>query len=117
VDKLQVRACAVYPGHHDPIGYGFDSDDENPALFVAGVAFETWHGFTEDERHGVSFGLFPSSKIQAAEARLGDARDRTRKFAVAMMEIAAHTRAISLSALSKVQRGRYASGREAVRRA
>ncbi len=117
--KLQVRAAACYPGHHDPVGCYFDDDAENPEAYFAGVAFELWSKLDENERAGVRFGMFPAEKFRLAEAKL-DARDRVRLLSVAVMEIAAHTpKGISLASLSKVQRakGRYGSGRSGVREA
>ena len=108
VSEFQVRAVACYPGHHDPLSAFFDSDEENPQQFVAGVALSVWARLDENERTGVRFGLFPAAKTEAGIARLvsspsvrlGDAH---RLLSVAIMEKAAHTpKGISLASLGRV---------------
>jgi hypothetical protein len=112
VAEFQVRAVAVYPGHHDPLSAFFDSDEENPGQFIAGVALSVWARLDANERKGVTFGLFPAEKTQAGIERLAGIRDAHRLLSVALMEKAARTPAgISLASL-----GRVAGRRKAVAR-
>jgi hypothetical protein len=55
-------------------------------------AAELWPNFTDSEKHGIRFGLFPRHKMEQAEAELVLAevppREAGRLLAVALMKIA-----------------------------
>lgn len=56
---------------------------------IADVANDTWHTFTPNERRGVSFGIFPAEKMEAAQKQLPDSPRRHHELTVALMQLAA----------------------------
>jgi len=56
-----------------------------PITEIQERAAELWATFTDSEKHGVRFGMFPAEKMRAAEASGLDGH----QLAIALMDVAA----------------------------